>query len=507
MQALGLQIDKPFLRAAVVQKGRSGLKIRLLKSSLLAEPANVKQLYTPKFKGRLASGLSSKNLMVRHMELHIGDTRHIETALIFQYEGMNHLNPAEILAVPHSIKKSTGKVDALLFTASRESLKAHIEEFKKIHANLDCVSSNALALIQYIRWKAPALSDAFLVDLGSSEWTSVLMEKGEMKKAHSLGSGIEDLLLAFWEDRKKILLPKEVEGVAKQIDLHQIKSNLNPYLSSKLNEMRQELAKVIYSFHRTSNRLPIIFTGHIDAFGHLKEFLSESFKDAIAGERNDALHLEEQKYAIPIGLAIEQMDRPLQLLQQEFFPKKNWRRAGFYAVTLLSFSICLSCLLLFVGLRIIEGRKRELAQSVQKLMEIWDPHSKIARLEQWAAAVETHHKEYPYILQSPRVAEVLSWISSHPLLAECKAESDSFDIRDIRYRLVEYPKIGSSQTRYRAKVEIQFGVTSAMNARRFHESLLQGDKMVDPAEVSWEALNDGYRAAFFLKNPKSPYVP
>jgi hypothetical protein len=515
MQTLGLQIDRPFLRAALIQKGRAGFKIRALKSATLAEPDNVKLLYNPKFKGRLVSGLSSKDMMLRPLDLNIGNTRHIEAALVFQSEGMTHLNPSEMISIPHSIKKSAGKVEALLFTASRDALKSHLEEFQKLQIDLDGMSSNGLALVYFIQWKAPALSDAFLIDLGSSEWTCALMEKGELKKSHAFGSGTEALLSSLWEDRKKILFPEEVEGVAKQIDLQQIKPNLNPHLSAKLSEIRQELAKVIFSFHRISNQKPIVFTGHIDAFGHLRDFLIESFKEAITEEFDEGWDLEERKFAIPIGLALEQSGRPLQLLAQDFFPKKNWRRAGSYALILLFLSVCLSSFLLAIGLNTIERRKKEMIASVQTTVDLWDPQLKEAlvqneetALDLWISGIETYNKEYPYILDVPRAAEVLSWLGQHPLLQEFKTEKDPLEVRDLRYQLVECPKIGSSQSRYRAKVDLQFRIKSPMNARRFHETLLKGEEMVDLAsEVSWEALNDSYRASFFLKHTKSPYVP
>jgi len=484
-------------------------------SAPLTEPENVKLLYIPKFKGRLVSGLSSKELMIRSLELNIGNPRHAEAALVFQSEGATHISPQETISVPHLIKKTGGKVEALLFTVTREALRVHIDEFEKFQADLDCISSNGLAIVSYIRWKAPSLSDAFLVDLGSSEWTCAFMEGGELKKSHAFGSGTEGLLAALWEDRKKILLPQEIEGVAKQIDLQQIKPNLNPHFSAKLFEMRQELGKTIFSYHRISNKKPIVFTGHVDAFGHLRDFLIESFKETISKEYDEGLDLDERRYAIPIGLAIEQTGRPLQLLSQEFFPKKNWRRAGTYALLLLIASIALSSLFLYAGLEALAVRNQNVIESLSPLLEHWDPQLKTAvlqdqeaALDRWTSDVAAYSKEYPYILDVPRAAEVLTWLGEHPLLQECKSEKDPFEILDLSYQLVEYPKIGSLQTRYRAKVDLHFKVKSPMNARRFHEALLKGDSLVDSTgEISWEAFSDGYRASFFLKQVKNAYVP
>ncbi len=154
-------------------------------------------------------------------------------------------------------------------------------------------------------------------------------------------------------------------------------------------------------------------------------------------------------------------------------------------------------------------------QSVQAMVEAWDPQSKERlienaemALEQWVAGIETYTKEYPYILDAPRIAEVLSWLHNHPILQECKSEKDPLEVKELRYQLLEYPKIGASQQHYLAKVDLQFRVKSPMNARKFHEALLQGDALVDPRkEIAWEALSDSYRSSFYLKPQKSPYVP
>jgi hypothetical protein len=450
------------------------------------------------------------------LDLKIGNTRHAQEALQFQSEGATHLNPLDTLAVPHAVRKSKSKVQAMLFSASREALKARLEECAKLEADPDCIGSNGLALVHFLRWKAPALSDAFIVDLGSNEWTASLMCNGELVNSHALGIGTETLLAALWEDRKKILLPKEVEGVAKQIDLAQIKPNLNPHLSAKLSEIRQELGKTIFSFHRIAGELPIVFTGHVDAFGHLKPYLVESFKEAVSKEYDESLDPEELKYAIPIGLALEQAKgEPLQLLSEEFFPKKNWKRAGAYGLSLICLSVCLNCALLSIGFGWLKGLKDRIIGSVEQAIEIWDPQLKNTlqfneelALDQWIGKVNAHGKEYPYILDVPRAAEVLAWFGQHPLLQEFKAEGDPLELVDLHYQLVEFPTIGSAQRKYQAKAEIQFRAKSPMHARQFHEALLKGDDWVDSSkEIAWEALNDSYRASFFFKRKKEPYVP
>ena len=326
MQVLGIQIDKPFLRAALIKKNRKGAEILCLKSAPISDPDDVKLLYNSSFKGKTVSALSAKHLMVRSVEVKISGNRHLEEVIAFQSEATSHFDASDVLSVPYFLKQRGDNAEALLFTTPREAIREHLLELAHLKLDPDYVSAVPLALIRYVQWKIPALADAFVIDLGSSEWTCVWMEKGELKKSHSLDGGIESLLSSLWEDRRKILLQKEVEGFAKQLDVLQLKPNLNPHLSSRLNEMRMDLAKIIFSFHRASGSRPILFTGRTDAFIHIREWLIDCFKDSVCGECNRAIPSEELKYAVPIGMALEGTAHSLQLRREEFFPKKIGER-------------------------------------------------------------------------------------------------------------------------------------------------------------------------------------
>jgi hypothetical protein len=517
MQILGIQIDKPLIRAALLKKGPKGMEILALQTSSLADPDDVKLLYTPKFRGRIVSGLSAKDLLVRNLELKVEGSKHVEEALIFQSESTSYFGAGETLVVPHRVKKRASAIDSLLFTAPRAAIRSHLTDLAQIGADPDLLSANSLGLVHYARWKQPALEDAYLVDLGSSDWTCVLMEKGELKKSHSLSMGNETLFSALWEDRKKILLPKDVEGVAKQIDLLQLKSHLNPHLSAKLNEMRQELAKVIFSFRRGQDPIPLLFSGNTEAFGHLKEYLLESLQGIVSTESAASPPSEEQKYAIPIGLALEKNHSSLQLLREEFFPKKLWRRAGLYSLLLFAASLSLAGLLLWEGFRRFDSRRSHMIESLHASLEKWDPQLKRAIflegsdeeaiLDRWTHAIDKHSKEYPYIQLSPKLSEFFSWFSKHPLLQQFAEEGDPLNLLELRYQLAQFPNSESPSQPYVAKVELRFAVNSPMNARKFHEALIQGDEMIDSkSEVKWESFSNGYRASFGLKN-RSPNVP
>jgi len=490
MHILGIHIDSPHVRASLIRKKRQGIEILSLRSDFEAPYSNVKPLYIKDFSGRIASGMSAKNSLIRPMELKA--TRHIEEAIAFQSEAVSHFKPEEILTVPLLKKKEKGITEALLFTVPRETLKTHLSELEQIDVDPDSVSTIPLALYSFIRWKFPKLQNAFIIDLGSAETSCVLMQNGELKKAHGISIGIESLLAAFLEDRKRVLLKKEIEGAAQQIDLLLLKPGLNPQLSQHLTALKQAIGKVHYSFCR-EEKFEVIFTGRTDAFIHLPEFLIDS------DPSKWPLTMEEQKYAIPIGLAVEQTaSKALQLRREEFFPKKNWGRMGRYALALLATSVLLSAALLGFGTRSSQQRKAEMLHSLGISEQ---------GIDNWVTAIEKNNKEYPYILQAPKVTEVFSWLSSHPLLQELKTEGDPIELKELRYQLVSFPQIDHSKDPYLAKVEIEFKCNSAMNARKFHETLRMGDEMVNPhLEITWDTLSEGYRTSFFLNN-RSPYVP
>ena len=520
MQILGIQIDPPFIQAALIHKGKNKAEIRLLKAFPCANPDLVKQLYTKKLKKEIATGLSAKNFLIRSLDTPLPYSRYLKQAIAFRSEAASHFDPASVLNVPLIHKREDGFADVALCTVRRESLSCFLGEFRQFGIDPDGISTASSALCHFIRWKLPSLKDAIIVDLGSSEWTCSAMENGLLKKSYAIDSGIEALLASLWEDRKKILLQKEVHTAAKQIDLMLLKPSLNPNLTLKLQELRNQLARVICSFSRDSSPKPLFFTGRIDAFGHLPEFLSDPFQGEVLVETQPPFSLDEAKFAICIGLSLEYgSPNALQFRKEDFFPQRKWRRLGTYALSLLASSLFLSAFFLLWGIQRNAERMDRMANSAAHSSEKWGVLSaeksnlqekQEDKIENWIRFVASGGKEYSYILQTPKAAQALAWLSSHPLLKELEQEGDPIDLREIRYQLIQHPKLDSPQDPYLGKIELEFQFKNGINARKFHDALLKGDEIVDPdLEISWEALNGGYRTSFYLKNKKSgrPYAP
>ncbi|HSX12860.1 MAG TPA: hypothetical protein VLE96_00345 [Chlamydiales bacterium] len=479
----------------------------------MSDVDGVKQLYKTAFKGKICSSLSAKNLLMRELEFQSNSSKHLEQIIAFQADATSHLSETDVLAIPYIIEHTKEKTTALLFTAARSGIREQLEVLKKIQIDPDSITATPVALIHFLKWKFPHLKDAILVDLGSEEWTCVCIDKGNLKKFHSIPGGIESLLEALWEDRKKILIPKEITGIAKQIDLLQLQLGLNSQLSALVFEFRKEFARVIYSFSSHYGQKPIFFTGRIDAFGQLQEFLEESIADVVSPNLTEEMTKDEQKHAISIGLTIGYGQKSVQFLQDEFFPKKNWRKLGLASLYLGAASLLFSLGLVGFSNYTLHSNNQKMISSLKSTLNDWD--RSLARdmfatnqeeeiLERWNKAIRRNSKEYAYIMQNPKVAEILSWIYQHPCISGTEKDQDPIEIHTIRYQLVSYPNIDSPKEPYLAKIEMEFKTASPLNARKFHESIYQGEGWADNSQdIQWEATENLYRISFHLRNEKN----
>lgn len=497
MRILGLHFDRPFVRWAVLEHKSKKFSIHSLKS--IVSDGDVKRLYISERRDRIATSMKT---MVRHLDFKFLSKKKIAQGLRFQIEGLTHL-PYEELVFSEKIVPHEQGAKVTLFLSPKQALCGQLKEWNDLSIYPDLMTSTSEALFQFVQYRAPNFGEGFVIHLGSEEWTCLWIGQGQIKKSFVIDGGVELLLSSLWEDRKKVLFPTEVNGVAKQIDLLHLKSHLNPKLFEQLKEMRNKLHAALSAF-QSEGEVPVFFTGRTDAFGQFCPYLLES-SACLLYEPPMPLNAEESKCAIAIGSALESVARKqIQFLKGDFVPARQWRQAGLWGLSLLSCSVILSAVCWFSGWKYYNSEKEQVASTFQKMIERMDqPLSKSIfaagideGIVQSALAIQKYDKEAPYLVQAPMVSEVLAWLS----------QKDALEILDLRYKLVSQPHIGALKEPYLAKVEVEFRAES-MASRHFHEELLNGNHLVDAnQEIGWEKLPDGYRATFSLKN-RVPYVP
>jgi hypothetical protein len=498
MRILGLHFDRPYYRWAVIEQSGKKFSIQSLKT--LASGDDVKPLYIAERKDSVATGMKT---LVRQLEFKFSSMRKIEQGLRFQIESLTHLKMEEMVYAEQIYQKEAG-AGSTVFLAAKESLQTSLLQWNELGIHPDLMTGVPQALLQFTRYRCPQLESVFVVHLGSDEWTCVWIEEGKIKKSFSIEEGVESLLGSLWEDRKKVLFPSEVNGVAKQIDLLQLKSHLNPHLSENLKSLRCKLHATLFSFQQQAGQRPVFFTGRTDAFGQFTTFLLEDSKLAIY-EPPIPLSLDESKCAVAIGSALEATARKkIQFLKDEFVPARQWRKAGAWGLGLIAGTVALNLLCICLGWHHFKQQRESVAASFKQIVEQMDkPLSESlfaegieAGIEQSAQVVQKYNKEALFLVQAPTVTEVLGWLR----------KVDSLEVLDFKYHLVSFPRIGGLRDPYQAKVEIEFRA-NAMSARTFHENLLKGETIADPnQEIVWETLTDSNRVSFYLKN-RVPYVP
>jgi hypothetical protein len=234
-------------------------------------------------------------------------------------------------------------------------------------------------------------------------------------------------------------------------------------------------------------------------------YLAEALKSCTTEEKGISLSPDEQRFAVSIGLAIDYLVNrkdPVQFRKPSSLSQRNFFLIGRNALLLSLLSFCCCLTLLLLGTRSVHLREERLVQRLHLKVgkdpalrrELYsmgsDPHALVA---QWSKMMKQYGREYPYLVRSPRVGEVLDWLQRHP-----------FSLDRFHYQLLSFPRIEALKEPYLGKVTLEFRAATPMHARQWHEELLRGEGLCDPSkEISWEELADGYSVSFFLKNRNS----
>lgn len=511
---LGLQIDPPFLRAALLSIRGKTIQVLQLKETLAADPSPVKQLYSPRFKGEIVSGLSAKEVLIRYVELDINKTKHAKAVFLLQHEGKNPFRSEDTLTLVHDLQCLEKKTGAFILSVLKKTLTDCRERYQQLGIEPDRLSAYPFAQVHYARCKHPHIAEALLIDFGAREITCTVMEKGRLARTYATESGIEALAAAWGQDQNPEIPLQECWAALQSCDICHFDRRRFPRFAKKLEEMKREIENILHclstgsqepesSFKGSSqnqNSLcenlphprPILCTGMHEALLHFKQYLFPA---------GSFLETAEDKFGVAIGLAIGNARAPLQLLREQFFPEKHWRKSGLHIVALILGSLGISSLLLMQGLREISIRERKIEQSIAEHLRSWNFPEK--ENSSWFKRIEAENKQTPYLSFLPNVSEILRWLSEHPVAQQLKEENDPIQLLDFHYFFEKYPKIGSLGTPYVAKVELEFSIQDPMHARQFHEALVQGDAWVDASkEVTWETFSSHYKTTFFLKKKK-----
>ena len=497
MLATGIQIDGPILRYATVKQNYRDLRILDLQT-LPIHDQKVKPLYFGQ-KGTQISGLMSSDLIIRAIPFVATMSRKLKKALVLQTEAQLHFKADDLITTAVINAKAKR---ATTYSTTRSALATHLQELGALQLDPERVGAIPAALKAFVRWKAPEVSSYFLIDLGWGSVNCIWVENDELQKAHAIRFGLQQLKNAFLEDRKKLNSKEKVE-----IDFTEFKTSQYPTLAEEAKAFRRELSKILHSFQC---QRPLILTGELTSNG-LKEFLLEALHDCISEEKNIGLSVDEQRYASCIGLSLDYLINRQQPIQFRSGSPVSCQKLGRISTSLFVAAGAFCALVFGVSSMWMDQREAEIIHSLETWTAAKDPALRLELfsagsqtkdlVDQWLKLIEKNAADYRFIMKAPRVSQFLDWLSHHPLVESFRMAGDPISFEHIRYQLVSFPRLEALNEPYLTKVDIDFKVESPLHARKFHETLLQGDSLIDTShEITWDVLSDRYKVSFYLKN-------
>ncbi len=461
MHALGLYVDGETLRVALLSRKKQAVEVELLRSFPLhtAPGENVKPLYMLEAvlagkKASVVSGLDAGDVLLREVDFKLRSKREVLSVLPFQVEPLIPYPLEEAILLPFFEKRDQGMRVTLLATTQTQ-LKHHLDQMGALQVDPDLVSCTPAALFRTARLVYPEYKALYLFHLGAQKSIFAVVLDGKLILSHTLNMGLQHFV-------------DHPQGFQKELD------RLLAFAKKKLPALPEAF----------------LLTGHIPT----------SFQELFAPHTVLPTEKIDLSYALSIGLALEglfQDEKTVQFRRGGFTPavhvKKRTRQLGVGVALCLLLAVAMGTSRLWI----LEHRKAALHAALQE--RGYDEENLVEAVFNWESALGSKKRSFPYFPSVPKVSDVLAWLSTHPQLISAEP-GEKIDIRQVRYQLVKYPKIGEKIEPYQAKVELEFTATSPRLARTFHDALMEGGGLVDARqEIAWKANQQTYYTSFFLK--------
>ncbi len=457
---VGIEKTSTSLRLATLLKKSQGWEIAHLREIALEE--NVNPLDKLPRDAIITTGLSSREVLVRSIEIPLKREKDIQAALAFQVEPLLPY-PLEKCILQKTILETQAQGTRLtVFSAKKEAIQHHLELWKTLSIDADRVTSVPQALAAFLQL-FPALEEiVFVLHLGEKEGTCALVEKGKVLIARPIEKDLNDI--------QKTVLAISASFKSKKVETLVFLSE-DHVLAQQIQEVTEKT--VIFP------QLPAISQETIQKFGF-------AIGMALSGGDEEGCNFRQQEYAYA---------KPWKKIKKPFLT--------FCTASLLLFisSIGLTHLFLhkdgqrleqeFAALLTLENKKEPAALSKEKMYSM---------LDQLEGEIRSRPDTFPLLPLVPKVGDILAWLSTHPQLVDQEREP-IFEIDSFHYVLEKRPEFTHRQEHYSIKIELEFTTANPVAARAFHESLLAPNAFVDAKrEMQWTPGKNKYSVSFYLKD-------
>jgi type IV pilus assembly protein PilM len=488
-----------------------------------------------------ATALSTAEVLVRPLEIALTKDRDLEAVFHFQAEPLLPYPLEEAVINKVKLRRLEESTLLTLFAVRKTRLMHHIQHWKAWEIEPELVFCVPVALATLTKYCTTAEQPCIVLHLGEDHSSCVLVDGGVVVASYSLSDGIYLMEKALSEDLK--LENDEAQKVLQSLDFTSINTSEMPQLSQFIQQMKLGIARVVYALSKQSKECEvsqILVTGCGATLINFKEVLTKDLPKGVAIAESDILGVSTSdlnRYAVAIGLALavqENGREGMDFRREDFAYPHPWKRIKKPLLTLLSLGlVCALCMYFFgqmwMGYQEDQLREKygELLVSQYKSMEEFEAEyrkkhglgamhegekvhvkelsrEEIAqRLEYLQHSLESTPEIFPLQPNTPRVSDVLGWLSAHPNVASGNDEGSSalLHIENLTYNMVKRPEQSKKNEKYQVKVELDFSSPTPKLAREFHDALIAPNDFVDPkGEVKWSANRGKYHTSFFLKD-------
>lgn len=446
------------------------------------------------------SSLPPQETLIRRLKIKLTSPKAVEEAFNFQVEPLLPYPFENALLDKWVIEKQEDASWMGFGTVKKEVMRETLKHFEELGLDPEVLSIEPIALCHLANYCSAPVPLCFLVHLGETSSSCLLMKEGKLVSFHTIAGGLKTL--------------EEGQSLASFLQL--IEWNLLAQL--KETKLTEKPALLVTGAARP------------DIEQALQEHLALQKITLTSPDPSFPPELLAP-YAIPLGLALSAQPKapsPVNFRSQEFTFSKPWKR--FKRPLYLYAGLCglLAIATYFLGVsayRYQENRLKEqylalLTQSQKPYEDFEKSFEKkfgveervslealtssglYPRLDFLEKEIRAMPDTFPLYPQVPKVTETLAWLSTHPVLKCSGSEGDDcFRIDSFHYTMVKRPEQTKKNEKYQVKIDLEFSTSSPRLAREFHDALINPNDFVDPqGEIKWNATKGKYRTSFFLKD-------
>jgi type IV pilus assembly protein PilM len=471
----------------------------------------------------LISGLSGDDLLLRRLKLKIVKQKEIDDVFLFQAEPMLPY-PIETAVLDKWTTEVQEDQSSIAFlSAKKEDVRKHLDHLEESGIDPEAISAYPVALTALAQFYTENAPLKLVIDIEKGQITCALIKHDKLIASHEITSGWQALYQASIN--------------ARETNPPSIEEFFSTGLEEAPKEWIQEIVWNVFALQKeTKSKEPLmlLITGEGANLPQLKEHIAEALETSPAAFNAPCPLHEFNRFALPLGLALSGLPsfkEKINFRQEEFAFKDPWKR---FKKSLLLIG-GLSCLLAFSiylftqsYIRYREDQLRERFLTVLSIAQkpyaefekqyeqksgvpadieplpIQDLNAEALtlRLDALERQIRTLPDTFPLFPNTPRVSDVLAWLSSHPSF-QCPEgkECPQVTIENFSYAMVKRPEMNKKNEKYQVKIDLEFTTSSPTIAREFHDALITPNDFIDPkGEIKWNATKGKYKTSFFLKD-------